>query len=132
MDIARHLQGPRGVARGEQRPVNRLGAVQVPDPGEIYLQQFRFEPYRLEIQRQGLPDIHLLWEPWQGVEVYGELKALGIPRMRQERPGPDRVVAVEIFEALVPVRVPDPRPDGTVKLWVVTHDPMRLHFTAQE
>src|SRR5712691_7751850 len=132
MDVTRHLQSPRGVARGEQRPMDRLGAVQLPYPGELHLHELRLEPYCLEIQGHGLPDIYLLWEPWQGVEVHDELKALGIPRLRQERLGFGRVVAVEILEALVPVRVPDPRPDGTVKLPVVTHDAMRLHPTAQE
>src|SRR6266566_9325717 len=132
MDVARNLQGLNGVARGEEPPVDRLGTVQLAYPGKLHFHQLRLEPDGLEIQGHGLPDIDNLREPWQGVEVQGELKALRVPRLRQERLGLDRVIAEALLEALVPVRVPDPRPDGTAQLRVVTHDPMRLHLPAQE
>ena len=64
---------------GKNGPVDRLGAVQLPHPGEVDFHQLRLEPNRLPIKRHGLPDIHLLRQPWQGVEVQGELKPLGYP-----------------------------------------------------
>src|SRR5262249_40595061 len=94
MDITRHLQGPCGVARGEQRPMDRLGAVELADPGELRFHQLRLEPDGLEIERHGLPDIDDLREPWQGVEIEGELEALRISRLRQERLSFRRIIAV--------------------------------------
>src|SRR5437899_231001 len=132
MDVARYLQSPCGVARGEQPPVDRPSAVQLTDPGELRFHQLRLEPDGLKIQGHSLPDIDDLRKPWQSVEVQGELKALRVPCLRQERLSLRRIVAKPLLEALVPVRVPDPRPDGSAELRVVTHDPMRLHLTTQE
>src|SRR4029453_13055913 len=98
------------------------GAVHLPDPGELRFHQLRLEPDGLKIQGHRLPDIEDLREPWQRVEVQGELKALRISCLRQQRFGLRRVVAKTLLEALVPVRIPDPRPDGGAELWVVTHD----------
>ncbi len=64
------------------------------------------------------------WEPRQGVEVHGELKALGISCLGQEPLGLGRIVPVELLETFVPVRVPDPWPDGTVQLGMI---PMYAH-----
>src|SRR6266581_873173 len=127
MGQADRIQGAQGVARGKNSPVDRLGPVLLPHPGEVDFHQLGLEPDGLPVERYGLPDIHHLREPRQGGEVHGELKALGIPRLRQERLGLDRVVPVERFEALVPVRVPDPRPDVTVQLEMIPMHPQRLH-----
>src|SRR6266516_2719383 len=132
MGQANEIQSPQAVAYRKNRPVDRLGPEALPHPEEIDFRQLRLEPYRLEIQRHGLPDIDHLWEPRQRVEVHGKLKAMGIARLRQEGPGPDGVVAVQLFEAPVPVEVPDPRPDGTVELGMVAMHPQRLHPPAQE
>src|SRR5215472_16600182 len=99
MDVACDLQSPRGMARGEQRAVDRLGAVEFSYASELRFHQLRFEPDGLEILRHGLADIDDLWKPWQGVEVQSELKALGIDRLRQECLGPGRIIAVQLLEA---------------------------------
>src|SRR5262249_8520765 len=132
MDVARYLQSPSGMARGEQPAVDRPGAIQLPDPGELRFHQLRLKPDRLEVQRHGLPDVGDLREPRQGVEVQGELEALRVARLRQERFGFGGVVAEALLEALVPVRVPDPRPDGGAELWMIPHDPMRLCLAVQD
>src|SRR5256885_12841055 len=97
----------------------RLGPILLPHPGEVDFHQLGLEPYRLPVERYGLPDIHHLREPRQGGEVHGELKALRVPRLRQERLGFGRVIPIELFETLVPVRVPDPWPDITVQLGMI-------------
>src|SRR5262249_62435428 len=132
MDVARHLQSPPGVTRGEQPAVDCSGAIHLPDPGELRFHQLRLESDGLKIQGHSLPDIEDLWKPWQGVEVQGELKALWIPRLCQERFGLRRVVAKTLLEALVPVWIPDPRPASGAELWMIPHDPMRLGFPAQD
>src|SRR5262245_53434564 len=112
MDVARYFQSPSGMARGEQPAVDRPGAVHFPDPGELRFHQLRLEPDGLKIQGHSLPDIENLREPWQRVKVQSELEAPRVPCLHQERPSLDRVVAKTLFEALVPVRIPDPRPNG--------------------
>jgi len=48
-----------------------LGAEELPHLGEVDFHQLWLQPDRLPIKRQGLPYIHLLRQPWQGVEVDG-------------------------------------------------------------
>src|SRR6266581_5752834 len=132
MSQADRIQGAQGVARGKSRPVDRLGPELFPHPGEVDFHELGLEPYGLPVERQGLPNIHHLRQPWESVEVRGELKPIGIPCLLQKRLGPGRVIAVEFLEAFVPVRIPDPRPDGTVQLGMVPMHPMRCHPTAQE
>ena len=79
-----------------------LAAIQFPHPWELRFDQLRLEPNRLKIQGHGLPNIDDLGEAWQRVEIEGELKALGIPRLGQERLGLGLVVPMSTFEALVP------------------------------
>src|SRR2546428_267755 len=117
MGQANEIQSPQAVAYGKNRPVDRLGPEALTHPGEIDFRQLRLEPYRLEIQRHGLPDIDHLWEPRQRVEVHGKLKAMGIARLRQEGPGPDGVVAVQLFEAPVPVEGQGPPGAGGLSPW---------------
>src|SRR5438552_4140170 len=118
-----YLQAIEAMARRKSGPVDRLGAEELPHPGEVDFHQLRLQPNRLPIQRQGLPDIHLLRQPGQGVEVDGELDPVGIAGLLQERPGLGRVVTRQLLETPIPLRVPDPRPEGRAKLGVVTHDP---------
>ena len=84
-----------------------LGPVLFTHSGEVDFHQLGLEPYRLPVERYGLPNIDHLWEPRQGGEIQGELKALRIPRFFEECLSFGRIVPVE-FEALVPVGVPDP------------------------
>src|SRR5262245_34290176 len=131
MNIARHLQGPGTMARREQRSVDRLGAVELSYSRELRFHQLGLEPDGLEIQGHGLPDIDDLREPWQGAKVQGELEALGIPSLRQQRLRLRRIVAVQSFKARVPVRVPDPWPDGTLQCRMIPMNPMRLDLPTQ-
>src|SRR6266581_9526028 len=126
------FQAIEAMARRKSGPVYRLGAEELPHPGEVDFHQLRLQPDRLPIKRQGLPYIHLLRQPWQGVEVDGELEPVGISGLLQERLGLGGVVTVQFLEAPIPLRVPDPRPEGSAKLGVVTHDPEWLHPTPQE
>ena len=70
--MARMAQGPDG-------PVYGLGPVLFPHSGEVDFHQLGLEPYRLPVERYGLPNIDHLWEPRQGGEIQGELKALAYP-----------------------------------------------------
>ena len=89
-------------------------AVQLPHPGESDLHELRLQSYRLPVQRHGLPYIHLLRQPGEREEVHGELKTIGISGLVEERLGLGGIVPVQLLEALIPVRVPDPRPEITV------------------
>ena len=113
------FQAIEAMARRKNGPVYRLGAEELPHPGEVDFHQLRLQPNRLPIQRQGLPYIHLLRQPGQGVEIDGELEPVRIAGLLQERLGLAGVVPVEVLEALIPRRVLDPRPEGSTQLGVV-------------
>src|SRR5438093_1246955 len=84
-------------------PLSEHYPEELPHPGEVDFHQLRLQPNRLPIQRQGLPDIHLLRQPGQGVEVDGELEPVGIAGLLQERLCLGGVVPVQFLEALIPV-----------------------------
>src|SRR6267142_3170599 len=132
IEDADSFQAIEAMARRKNGPVDRLSAEELPHPGEVDFHQLRLQPNRLPIKRQGLSYIHLLRQPWQGVEIDGELKPVGISGLLQERLCLAGVVTVEFLETLIPLRVPDPRPEGSTKLGVVSHDPEWLYLTPQE
>src|SRR5713101_2950726 len=132
INVAGDLEGTGGVTQGPHRPMNGLGPVQLSHSGKVDAHQLGPESYGLPVERQGLPDIDDLWKPRQGVEVQGEFEAILIPGLLQELLGPDGIIAVQLFEALIPVRAPDPWPDGTVQLGMVTLYAQWLHLPTQE
>src|SRR5438093_12254271 len=81
------IRGQGAAAQAPYSPMDGLGAVQLPYPGEVDLHELRLQPYRLPVQRHGLPYIHLLWQPGEREEVHRELKAIGIASLGEERLG---------------------------------------------
>src|SRR2546427_2012385 len=120
------IRGEGAAAQAPHRTVDGLGAVQLPHPGEIDLHKLRLQPYRLPVQRHGLPYIHLLRQPGEREEVHGERKTMGIAGLVEEYLGLGGIVPVQLLEALIPVSVPDPRPELTVQLRVVRSYSRRL------
>src|SRR5262245_20476145 len=114
VDNTDRIWGQGAAAQAPHRSVDSLGAVQLPHPVEIDLHKLRLQPYRLPIQRHGLAYIHLLWQPGEWEEVHGKLKTIGIASLGEELLGLGGIVPVQLLEALIPVRVPDLRPERTV------------------
>jgi hypothetical protein len=72
--------------------MDSLGAVLLAHPREVDFNQLGLEPDRFSVQRQNLPDLDDFRQPWEGVEVHGELEPVSIPSLLQKLLGLREVV----------------------------------------